>query len=173
MTGWPFRPRPEDAPNDVPHPSLACATAENGIASPPRQTHRDRARPMPWSYTCDVEKDVIYITASGVIDVHDLTVGVAAIMADPRLRPTTRTLNDYRAATEIALTPEFIHSMGTLVKVQPIASRRAYLVKDGQQLKAVTSYMNSVGSEWLRAFTDRAELVAWLNEGQPQERWIE
>lgn len=127
---------------------------------------------MPWTYQCDTDKDVIYITASGVVTESDLAFGAAEILADRRLGPTTRTFNDYRATTGFQLSPEFVHAMGKTVGVQVIRSRRAYLVNDDVQLKAVNAYLNAVSSEWIRVFTDRSALLAWLNDGQPPERHI-
>lgn len=126
---------------------------------------------MPWSYTIKPELNLATTSASGIVTEEELLRGVLAAYSDPLFHPELRAFLDYSEPVEWRVTAEFLTRL---------ASRRKFSAKSRTAIWAVgplnygmcRAYQGFVEDGHVKIFTDRAEALAWLNEGYPPEKHI-
>lgn len=125
---------------------------------------------MPCSYSIDEDKRVVFNTSSGVVTDNDLVTNAILLRSDKNFQGNFRCLSDYTRVTALQTTAA---TLTTLAANQPFSpeSRRAFLVTAGWIGSSVEFYRTTTTGQ-VRVFTDRAEALAWLNEGVPPEKHI-
>ena len=126
---------------------------------------------MSWQYTIDRERDVVLITATGVLTADDLLTGVAKATRDPDFHPDIRILIDYLAVTDLKFSARTVETMAGY-RIYSAKSRRAFLVTAGFAAGIFEYYRTYVTAEQMEVFLNRAPALAWLNEGMPPEKVI-
>ena len=127
---------------------------------------------MPWSYTIDPDQNVVFTTGSGVLTEEELLAGVTSLYADPRFHPDLRGLCDYRGVGELKLSSEMMERLAAKRKYSE-KTRTAFLVTGPLGFGLGRVYQSSVDNGQVKITFDRAEAVAWLNEGFPTEKHIQ
>lgn len=126
---------------------------------------------MPWTYTIDLARNVVFTAGSGVLTEAEVETGVMSLYADPQFRPDLRGLFDYRGVETMKVSSE---AMGRLAARRKYSAntRTAFLVKGPLGFGLGRVYQSSVESGHVKITLDRAEAVAWLNEGVPPEKHV-
>lgn len=125
---------------------------------------------MPCSFAFDLEKQVVFIAATGVVTDADL-IGLSTILqADPRFRRDMRCLADCSGAKTLAATAGMMSSLATTQPFLP-GARRAFLAPAGLIGGAVRLYRSQTTGQ-AEVFSNRAEALSWLNEGVPADQAI-
>jgi len=124
---------------------------------------------MSWTYAIDKERDVLLITASGVLTAHELRSGVATATTDVSFHPDIRILIDYRAVTKIGFSIDTVEAMASNRVYSP-KSRRAFLVTSGFAAGIFQMYRTMAQAGIVRVFIERDAALAWLNEDVPPEK---
>ena len=124
---------------------------------------------MPWTYAIDKERDVLLITAAGILTAQELQFGVATATSDVSFHPDIRIFIDYRAVTNFGFSLDTVEAMASNQVYSP-KSRRAFLVASGVAAGIFQMYRTMVQAGIVRVFNDRNAALAWLNEGVPPEK---
>ena len=119
---------------------------------------------MSWTYTIDTERKVLLGTAAGILEAEELQTGVATATRDPRFHPDMRIFLDYRAVTELRFSIDTMEMMARN-RVYSAKSRRAFLVPTAIDAGFFQYYRAIVETGRVEVFTDRAQALAWLNQG--------
>lgn len=127
---------------------------------------------MPWSYTIDPDRNVVFTTGSGVLTEEELLTGVTSLYADPQFHPDLRGLFDYRAVQELRVSSEMMERLAAKRKYSERA-RTAFLVTGLLGFGLGRVYQSSVDNAQIKISFDRADAVTWLNEGLPAEKHIQ
>lgn len=126
---------------------------------------------MPWTYTIDTERDVVFSTGIGVLTNEELVAGIRAVYADPRFRPDMRAFSDYSQVTDWKVSNEMVTSLASTRKFSANA-RAAFFIHGSLAFGITRMYQAWVDKGQVNIFTDRAEALTWLNEGVPPEKRI-
>lgn len=127
---------------------------------------------MPRSFHFDPQRDVLFVSAWGVFTDHEFTAGATATVTDPTFRADLRVLVDFLKVEELRVSAQ---TLAKFVEQRHFSarSRRAFLV-NSHFAQAFVEIGKSFGApEQIRVFTNRAQAVAWLNEGQPADKWLD
>lgn len=126
---------------------------------------------MPWSYTIDPKRNVIFTTGTGILTQEELAFGVKMAKQDPLYHPDLNAFFDWTKVTGWKMDSDFL---ARLVAARTFSggTRTAMLASNplGYGMCRIMEAWVSNGQMML--FTDRAEAVAWLNEGVPPEKHI-
>ena len=130
---------------------------------------------MAWSYGFDAARDVLMVKGTGAVIEDDLRKGTAAAIEEIGTRPRLRCLIDYSQVTEIRLTVDTVRLMAESPFFQP-ESRRAFLAPTDLAFGMARMYqtfaeLSTAGN--VRVFRNRADAIAWLNDGVTPELAIE
>jgi hypothetical protein len=124
---------------------------------------------MPWAYSINQERAAVLVEATGVVTGEELTAGVNALIRDPAFLPDMRILLDYHGITELRVSHTVIEALASS-RVYSARSRRALYVLSGFGMGVGRYYQSFAHAGQVEVFTDRAEAIAWLNEGVPPEK---
>lgn len=126
---------------------------------------------MPWSYTIDPDRNVVMTKAVGIVTEDDLRLGAAKGYADPRFHPDLRAFLDYTDVTDWRVSTNFLTRMAANRRFSE-KSKTAILAVGLLNFGMSRAYQAFADKGQVQIFTDRAEAVAWLNEGYPPEMHI-
>jgi hypothetical protein len=129
---------------------------------------------MPFAYTIDVDRDVVFVLAEGTITDEELLAVVRAYTSDPRYHPAIRVFSDYSAVTHNGLTALSVRGLAKMVKPAP-DSRRAVFVNElvaFGMVRMYQAYCQAHEMSYPVPFYSRAEALEYLNAGVPSERVI-
>lgn len=126
---------------------------------------------MPWSYIIDHERDVVFTTAAGILTEEECYAGVMSLYSDPRFHPDLRGLFDYRDVVTLMLSSELMATLAAKRKYSE-KTRTAFLVSTQLGFGLGRVYQSWVALGQIKICFDRAEAVAWLNEGVTAEKHI-
>lgn len=126
---------------------------------------------MPWSYSINPALNLATTMASGIVTEEELLQGVLSAYADPRFQPEMRAFLDYSQAVEWRVSAEFLARLAPQRKFAA-GSRTAIWAVGPLNYGMCRVYQSFVDSGQLRIFGDRAEALAWLNEGVPPEQHV-
>jgi hypothetical protein len=129
------------------------------------------ARKMPWTYTIDQERDAVLVTATGIVTGDELTAGAKTLAQDPGFHPDIRILLDYHAISELRVAYNVIETLASS-RIYSEKSRRACYVQAGFGVGVGQYYQAFAQAGRVEVFTERAEALAWLNEGVPPEKTL-
>lgn len=128
---------------------------------------------MAWTYRIDRERDVLWITGSGVVTEREFVAGLEKVVRDEHFHPGIRSFHDYGELTSALIHWEALAQISQKRYFGP-TSRSAFLVGSGFLDSMVKAYREIFGAGGdVRAFWTRSEAIAWLNEGAPEEKRIE
>ncbi len=126
---------------------------------------------MPWSYSIDSERNVVFTTGTGVLTEQELLGGLRSLYADPKFHPDHRGLFDYREVETLQVSNDLMASLAASRKYSA-RSRTAFLVNGPLAYGLGRLYQTWVQDGQVKIANERAEAVAWLNEGLPPEKHI-
>ena len=130
---------------------------------------------MPFSYSIDVQQNVIFLRGEGVVTKEELFSVGAALFSDPLFHPDLRLFCDLTAMTEKRFSPVDAWAVGSIGKFSQNA-RRAFLLKSRLAFRFYWALKESVafhGKGVPRVFYNRKKGLAWLNKGVPPEQVIQ
>jgi hypothetical protein len=126
---------------------------------------------VPWSYDIDTDKDVAFTTGTGVLTDQEVFDGVMSLYDDPRFHPDLRGLFDYRGVGTLKVSSETMAKLAAKRRYSD-QTRTAFLVNGPLGFGLGRVYQSWVDLGQVKITYDRAEAVAWLNEGVPPEKHI-
>ncbi len=126
---------------------------------------------MAWSYTIDTDKNVAFTSGSGVLTDEEIFSGVMSLYSDPRFHPDLRGLFDYRNVATLKVSSEMMARLAAHRRYSD-KSRTAFLVNGPLGFGLGRVYQSWIDRGQVKITYDRAEAVAWLNEGVPPEKHI-
>ena len=126
---------------------------------------------MPWSYSIDTNRGVIFTKATGTITEADLVAETRAVYQDPEFRSDLNVFHDYSEVADLILSCEFLAAM---------AENRRFSKNSKTAIWAPGPLSYGLGHIFqvyahhgsVVVFHDRNEALAWLNEGVPPEKAI-
>lgn len=126
---------------------------------------------VPWSYTIDTDKGVVFTTGTGNLTDQETYSGVMKLYADPLFRSDLRGLFDYRGVETVKVSSEMMTKLADK-RAYSENSRTAFLVKDALGFGLLRVYQSWIAKGFVKIYYDRAEAVAWLNEGVAPDKVI-
>jgi hypothetical protein len=126
---------------------------------------------MPWSYAIYPELNLATTTASGIVTEEELLRGVLTAYSDPRFNPDLRAFLDYSQAVEWQVSAEFMARLAPERKFSA-NSRTAIWAVGPLNYGMCRIYQSFVDAGVVRIFSERADALAWLNEGYPAEKHL-
>ena len=124
---------------------------------------------MALTHSIDIKRQVVFVTATGVLTDDDLQFGVAAMRWDPHFDQDMRGLLDLTQVTRLSVTATTLASL-TTPRTFSAKSRRAFLIASGLAGATMEFYRMNVVTGRVEVFDDRAKALKWLNDGVPPEK---
>ena len=129
---------------------------------------------MPFSYSIDVNRKVIFFRGEGVVTKDELLSTVRAMFSDPLFHPDLRFFGDMTAIGDRRFSYVDVWAAAGVGRFSANA-RRAFLLKGSLWLRLFRVMKTSVsfhGKGSPRGFYSRTKALAWLNKGVPPEQVI-
>lgn len=124
---------------------------------------------VSWKYTIDKALGAVFTEAAGILTEVELVAGVRALYEDPQFHPDFRGLFDYTRVTTNEISSERMASMAAMRKYSANA-RTAFLVTGQLSYGLGRVYQSWIDEGQVMVTYNRAEALAWLNEGVPPEK---
>jgi hypothetical protein len=113
----------------------------------------------------------VIATSRGTLTEAEIQAAAKAALQDARFDPSHRAFFDHSRVTEWMVSTEFMTKLAAARK-RSNDSRTAIFVQKPVGFGLIRAYQAFVDNGQVRIFTDRAEAVAWLNEGVPPGKHI-
>lgn len=126
---------------------------------------------MPSLCTFDLERDVIVVTGTGILTDDDAISVAKQVYRDPRFHPDMRGYCDFSEVTQWEVRREVLLALAANRKLSE-KSRTAICATALAAFGMSRMYQALVQKGKISVFNDRAEALAWLNEGVPPEKWL-
>lgn len=126
---------------------------------------------MPITYDIDTDRRVVIAASSGTLTETEIVAAATAAYKDPRFDPAFRAFFDHSQVSDWKVSSSFMTRMAS-ARRRDDHSRTAVFVQGALGYGLVRAYQAFVDNGQVKVFTDRAEALAWLNEGVPPEQHI-
>jgi hypothetical protein len=123
---------------------------------------------MPIHYQIDVERGMLYVTASGDTTQAERLAAMQAWLTDPDFRPGLQTLADFSESTNVPSLSELEEIVGYIRnRADVIGQKKIAIVASRAVSFGVARQFGALAPGPLltvRVFKDRGEALAWLAE---------
>jgi hypothetical protein len=127
---------------------------------------------MPYTYTVDSKKDVLFIRAEGKIDDQETISLACSIASNVKYHPGMRSFTDLTEVTRNGLSRESLAQIGKILRFSPRA-RRVIVAGNATNYgvsRMYQTYCDINGVPSPEIFRTREEALAYLNEGVPPDK---
>ena len=119
---------------------------------------------MPLHYRIDQKREIVFITADGIITDADLLTHLDDIENDSDFHPSFNRLNDYRAVESLDVTGAGVRALASRVDASEASCRRAIVVSTelAYGMARMFQILTDDKPATIEVFKDMAEARKWL-----------
>ena len=137
-----------------------------------RDYQSPRAKPVPYTYAIDHERQLVVSTGSGVLTTADIVAHIDRLRSDPNFDPGFRQLMDFTQVTEAQLPSDEIRRLAQITLFSS-RSQRAIVVGSSPffyglaRMYEMSLHSSGTDGAWTHVFEDLDSAKQWLGLDDP------